>query len=78
MLTAIGREILLMSDETAQVEAEIKAGFTEDRNLFKNISMEDYNQILELEVNKDEFKDFEFVPKKNDQFVKVLDLQPFM
>lgn len=40
--------------------------------------MEDYYQILELELNKDEFKDFDFVPKKSDDFVKVLDLQPFL
>jgi hypothetical protein len=40
--------------------------------------MSDYNQILDMQVNKDEFKDFDFVPKRSDEFVKVVDMQPFV
>jgi hypothetical protein len=51
LMDTIGNEIQLMSDETAQIEAEIKGDFLQDRQMFKNISISDFNQIVQLRVN---------------------------
>ena len=51
LMETIGNEIQLMSDETAQIEAEIKGDFLQDRQMFKNISISDFNQIVQLRVN---------------------------
>ena len=51
LMDTIGKEIQLMSDETAQIEAEIKGDFLQDRQMFKNISISDFNQIVQLRVN---------------------------
>ena len=78
LFKAVDAEVKAMKQETEEMEAMMKQSYFEQRGMFKNISMKDYLNVMNLEENQDELKDFDFMPRDRMQFVKILDKEPFV
>ena len=77
-IKSVREEVEEMKVENEDILGQLKDDFFEQKKLFKNISMKDYVNVMKLEENKDELRDFDFIPKDAHSFVRVIDKQHFV
>jgi DNA helicase IV len=67
---AMDSELKLMEKEITNMELETKETFFEHRELYKHLSIHDYEEVLMLNDNRNELRDFNFLPRWDENFVK--------
>jgi hypothetical protein len=60
------------------MELETRETFFEHRELYKHLSIKDYEDVLLLNDNRNELRDFDFLPRWDERFVKEVDTAVFI